>query len=327
MNSFPDTELARVTEATARRVMPLSGRNNKDGADQLAVDAMRAGLEELPWHFRVVLGEGGKDQAPMLYSGEHLGLQKHNLESPVIDLVVDPLECTTNFARGLPDSMSVLLAIEQDHVQLLPGTYMQQMLLPPSAAHLLQDKIDLDTPVAQVLEYTAQALHLRVADLVVVVQNRPRHKELIAQIRALGAGVSLIESGSISAGYELIAGRSQRTHLLWGIFGAPEALILAFMARQAGCGFMARMAPHDDVSARETRELNLEGRILHARDLVHGAGVLVMSGIHGSSWLRGVEALSWSRKHQFRVHSLFWKQERPVLLVHIDGDLVDIQTL
>ncbi|MCB1308101.1 MAG: fructose-bisphosphatase class II [Leptospiraceae bacterium] len=319
-------DLATVTERTARALMPYSGKGDKKFADHIAVETMRAALNDLDYRFHVVLGEGAKDDAPMLYTGEMLGARAGDESVPIIDLVVDPLECTTNFARGLPDSMSVLLAVPDGELQLVPGSYMQQLLVPQAVAHLLGKEITLDTPVVDVLSMVADGLGLSIDDLCVVVQDRPRHAGLIAELRAHGAGVSLIESGSISAAYEVISGPSRRLQMLWGIFGAPEALIIAFMANHAGCGFLGRMAPHDVESETETRDLGLEGRVLHGRELVRSGGVLVMSGIHGSSWLPGVECRRQHGRNDYNVHTLFWSDAGLEILEHHNGELVRSHT-
>lgn len=314
-------DLAGVTEQAARAVMPYSGKGDKDTADQMAVEAMRAALNQLDNRFHIVLGEGGKDDAPMLFSGELLGRRKDDPGGESYDLIVDPLECTTNFAKGLPDSMSVLLAAPAGTVQAVPGTYMEQLLVPPEAAHLLDGHIDLDTPVAEALPRIAQAMGNEVFEMCVVVQDRPRHKELIAAIRATGAGVSLIDSGSISSAFRVILGRSRRTHMLWGTFGAPEGVVLAFMAREAGSGFLGRIKPHDDATVAETRELGLENKTLREKDLVRSGGVIVLSGIHSSSLLRGVELVTRNGRHVHRVYTVLWTGDRQQLLVHEDGEL------
>ncbi|MEQ9364695.1 MAG: fructose-bisphosphatase class II [Leptospirales bacterium] len=315
-------ELAGVTERAARAVMPYSGKGDKDSADELAVEAMRDALNQLDRRFHVVLGEGGKDDAPMLYSGEVLGRRKEQgPDSESYDLIVDPLECTTNFARGLPDSMSVLLAAPAGSVQAVPGTYMEQLLVPGEAAHLLDGDIGLDTPVAEALPRIAKAMGNEVSEMCVVVQDRPRHKDLIAAIRATGAGVSLIDSGSISSAFRVILGRSRRTHMLWGTFGAPEGVVLAFMAREAGSGFLGRVRPHDEATTAETRELGLENKTLRETDLVRSGGVIVLSGIHSSSLLRGVELVSRGGRRVHRVYTVLWTGDRQKLLVHEDGEL------
>lgn len=325
-------DLASVTERAARAVMPYSGKGDKNTADQMAVEAMRDSLRELDYRFRVVLGEGGKDDAPMLFSGELLGKdyasgstsESGDPAEPQYDLIVDPLECTTNFACGLPDSMSVLLAAPAGTVQAVPGTYMEQLLVPREAADLVAPggEINLDTPVAEALEKIAAAQNLAVSEMCVVVQDRPRHKELIAEIRAAGAGVSLIDSGSISSAFRVILGRSRRTHMLWGTFGAPEGVVLAFMARQAGCGFLGRIKAHDEATRAETEELGLSGKTMHATELVRSGGLILLSGIHSSSLLRGVELVERGERHIHRVYTVLWSGDRQKLLVHEDGELI-----
>ncbi len=311
-------DLASVTEATARAVMPLSGKGDKHTADHLAVERMRQRLNELAYHFHVVLGEGGKDEAPMLFSGERLGLFAGDAAREQFDLIVDPLECTTNFACGLPDAMSVALAAPAGSIQSVPGSYMHQLLLPPRAAGLLDEGIDLDTPADELLARTAEALGLLVSDLCVVIQDRPRHKELIDAVRAQGAGVALIESGSISAAVEVLRGVG-RLHLLLGVFGAPEGVAIAFMARETGAGFLGRMAPHNEESAEETRALGLEGKQLRETELVRADGVIAMSGIHGSAILPGVELLRASGKLSMRVHTMVWTPRQIWRVEHVDG--------
>ncbi|MBX7057092.1 MAG: fructose-bisphosphatase class II [Leptospirales bacterium] len=315
-------ELAGVTEAAARAVMPLSGKGDKHSADRIAVECMRHRLNELDRNFHIVLGEGEKDEAPMLFAGERLGRRAQAGASDQIDLIVDPLECTTNFARGLPDSMSVVLASSAGSIQATPGTYMQQLLVPPAAAALLDGALDLDAPPQLVLQQVADALGLKPTDLCVAVQDRPRHEPLIAALRAAGGGVSLIESGSISAAVEILRG-SGRLHMLYGVFGAPEGVVIAFLARETGAGFLGRMAPHNESAAAECRALGLEGRQLHERDLVRADGVIAMSGIHGSAVLPGVAIHRREGGLSHDVHTLVWTPGQVLRLLHRDGRSVD----
>jgi len=312
--------LAASTEFTARSVMPCSGRDDKHLADHIAVEAMRKSLDELDLNLHILLGEGEKDDAPMLYSGECLGKRK-NTDGPRLDLVVDPLECTTNFARGLPDSMSVILAAPSGNIQEVPGTYMEQILVPPDASDLLGKEITLDKKPAEILPAVAKSVGISVTDITVVVQDRPRHKDLIAQIRATGAGVGLIESGSISAGHEIINENQTRWTMLWGTFGAPEGLIIAFMARASGYGFLGRVAPHNDTSRKAAEDLGISGRSLREREWIRSDSVLVLSGIHSSTWMPGVRSLPDGRK---KVTTFVWTEGRREVLEHVNGDPVSI---
>ena len=319
MNLFETgIKLASATERTARAVIPMSGKDDKHGADHLAVEELRQALNELDLNMKVVIGEGEKDDAPMLYAGETLGQKIDTPDEPQLDLIVDPLECTTNFARGLPDSMSVLAAAPAGAFQEVPGTYMEQLLLPPGVLEKYPD-LDLDTPVGVTLERVSEVLGRPVRDITIIVQDRPRHQKLVADIRAAGAGVALIESGSISAALEIMNLRARRLVMLWGIFGAPEGLVIALMARQFGYGFLARIKPHNEESTRQTAEMGLTNRTLKAEEWIRSPGVLVLSGIHSSPTLRGVEYVDGA--DSLRVYSLVWAPDKRYLTVHRDGVL------
>ncbi|MEQ8349899.1 MAG: fructose-bisphosphatase class II [Leptospiraceae bacterium] len=273
-------ELAGVTDAVARAVIELSGKNEKNRADHICVEAMREGLNSLPYNMTVVIGEGEKDEAPMLFSGEELGAG-----GEALDLIVDPLECTTNFARGLPDSMTVILAAEKGSVIHVPGTYMEQILL-PIQADPGPEIFDMDRK--EILKRVSTSLDVPLSSLTVIVQDRPRHEKLIDEIRSAGACVALIESGSISAACDIFARPQNRYHMLWGSFGAPEGLVLGFLSRANGYRFYGRIDPHNEKTEAEARELGVLGKVLRGDQWIAGSGVLVMTGLHDSTWLRGV---------------------------------------
>lgn len=315
--------LAGATEAAARAVQPYSGKMEKNKADAAAVEAMRGALNAMDLKLHVLLGEGEKDKAPMLYSGERLGLQAEAPGTPGLDLVVDPLECTTNFARGLPDSLTVLLAAPEGTIQRVPGTYMEQLLVPPAAAELLDEEVNLETPVGNSIRAIAEAMKMKTDELTVVVQDRPRHKYLLEEIREVGAGVALIDSGSLSASFEIMFRPNGRLHVLWGTFGAPEGVVLAFMARAAGCGFLGRVMPHNARAEREAKELQLEGRTLRHDEFVQGDGVLVMSGVHSSTWLRGVETLRAGGTVSHQVQTVVVGLDGMELCLHRDGEFTE----
>lgn len=316
-------ELSGATDLAARRVMRWSGKGRKNEADHEAVSAVREYIDRLNHSFIVLIGEGEKDQAPQLYAGERLG---RKAGEPEIDLVVDPLECTTNFARGLHDSMSVVMAAPRGRIPEIPGTYMTQLLVPPSpAADYLNslpasDVIDMKTK--DLLKVTAEKNGVSPADFVVVVQDRPRHTELIESIRSMGAGVALIESGSISAGTEILLRRGGRWSMMMGTYGAPEGLVLAFMARTSGGFFAGRIAPHDPLFARRTRELGLEDKAMNASEWCPSDGCLVLTGVHSSTFLHGVE-----NSGGMRTESLLWSPEGLHFLNHTDGALVSSQQI
>ncbi len=313
--------LAEATEATARAVMSLSGKGDKHGADHIAVETMRSVLDRLMLDVQIHIGEGEKDNAPMLFTGERLGQKQGEVEP--LDLVVDPLECTTNFAHGLPDSLSAILATPANVATHVPGTYMEQMLLPPGAAHLMSDQISFDSSVAANLDVISQATGIPVKDLTVVVQDRPRHASLISRLRECGAGISLITSGSISAAAEMILKPNGRINMLWGTFGAPEGLILAAMANLSGYGFMGRMAPHNELMKQRCHSMELMGKSLVASQWIGKSEVILFSGIHSSTWLPGVERHIIQNREVYTVRTLLWREGDIRLLTHIDGKLVD----
>lgn len=309
-------DIASVTEKVARAIMPLSGKRKKDEADHIAVETMRAELDRLPYRFRVLIGEGEKDQAPMLYYGEELGQGQSKEE--VIDLIVDPLECTTNFAKGLPDSTVVIAAVPYDSAKRVPGSYMEQLLV---RREVPLDNLHFTTK--ELLQKTAQTMNCKVEDLTVVVQDRSRHVELMEEIRKEGAGIAMIDSGSISAAVDVVLERDRRAHLLYGTFGAPEGLIMALLAKTSNYQFLGRMMPHNDRSFTETEELGLSGKTLHDYEWIEGPGVLAISGVHSSSWLPGVR-----RQKQMHVTTaIFSVPDHYSMLTHADGKLVSEEEL
>lgn len=316
-------QLANVTEAVARATMIYSGKGDKTAADKVAVETMRALLDSCDLNIRIHLGEGEKDNAPMLYSGERLGLQKDRGEDDLLDLVVDPLECTTNFSRGLPDSLVVMLAAPGGFIRPVPGTYMEQMLVPEQVAHRLDDDLDLDTPIDQMLQIVAESLGRSVSDITVVVQDRQRHDTLITEIRKAGAGISLIESGSISAAAEVILRNNGRIHMVRGIFGAPEGLIIAAMANLSGAGFLGRVHPHNDHALELTRKYGLEGVTLKAEELVGAQDVLLISGIHTATWLPGVERRFRNGESIMKVKTLMWNHRSVRIITHENGEMLN----
>jgi fructose-1,6-bisphosphatase II len=251
--------LRNVTEETSRLVFPLFGKNDKDKADHLAVEAMRSGLRALPFGTRVILGEGEKDEAPMLYEGERLGGGE-----AVLDLVVDPLECTTNFAKGLPNSLCVIAYAETNQLISVPGTYMEQWIAGPR----FQGGFEPHEPLSKNIEKLADSLNKTHSELLVVVQDRPRHEKLIQGLRDLGVGVSLIDSGSVTAALDICLDRGHYDAMI-GTFGAPEGLIASIIARCTGSEMKGILRPHKEIyKERWTGSGYADGQVLDKKEFV-----------------------------------------------------------
>lgn len=277
----------QVTDKVAREVMAYSGKNDKHEADRVAVEVMRQALNDMPYRIEVLIGEGEKDEAPMLFTGEKLGMPVESNE--LFSAVVDPLECTTNFARGLPDSTCVMMLARKGTVVPVPGTYMEQVLLPKEMMNI--DQVHLDMKPTELLSLVAESLECRVEDITVVVQDRPRHQELIEGIRSVGSSVALIESGSISAAAEIIRRKEGRYTMMWGTFGAPEGLVISFMAKASGFHFRGRIEPHNEKTEIEAEKYDILGKTLTQDEWVKEDAILLISGIHSSVWLNGVRRI------------------------------------
>src|SRR5215211_7634399 len=231
-------ELVRVTEAAALAAARVVGMGDKEGADQAAVDAMRHVLHTVHMDGIVVIGEGEKDEAPMLYNGEQIG----DGSLPHVDIAVDPLEGTRLTALGMPSALAVI-ALSPRGTMFNPGpvVYMEKMAGGPDIADLL----DLDRPLGETLQVIAERRRVDMGDLMVVVLDRPRHQEGIDEIRRAGARVRLITDGDVSAALLAASDRSPVT-LLWGIGGTPEGVISAAAIKCIGGGLVGRLWPRDD---------------------------------------------------------------------------------
>jgi len=231
-------ELVRVTEAAALAAATMIGRGDKIAADQAAVDAMHIILKTVRMDGVVVIGEGEKDEAPMLHNGEHIG----DGSEPQVDIAVDPLEGTTLTAKGLPSALSVI-ALSPRGTMFDPGPcfYMEKMAGGPELVGVL----DLDKGLTENLGNTAEAKKKDVGDVVVMVLDRPRHHAGIEEIQAAGGRVRLITDGDVSAAM-LAATENAPVDLLWGIGGTPEGVIAAAALKCLGGGMIARLWPRDD---------------------------------------------------------------------------------
>ncbi|WP_354698357.1 Fructose-1,6-bisphosphatase class 2 [Paraconexibacter sp. AEG42_29] len=231
-------ELVRTTEAAALAAARLIGMGDKIAADQAAVDAMRIVLDTVQMDGLVVIGEGEKDEAPMLYNGEQIG----DGSEPSVDIAVDPLEGTTLTAKGMPSALSVI-AMSPRGTMFDPGpcVYMSKL----AGGGDIADLLDLDRPMADTLALVADRRDVDIRDLTVVVLDRPRHEDGIKAIRDAGARVRLIADGDVSAALLAASPRSP-VDLLWGVGGTPEGVISAAALKSMGGGLVTRLYPRDD---------------------------------------------------------------------------------
>jgi fructose-1,6-bisphosphatase II len=275
-------ELARVTEAAALMSARWMGRGNKEAADQAAVDAMRRVLDTIEMEGEVVIGEGEKDEAPMLYYGERVGRATH----PRVDIAVDPVDGTRLLALGMPNSICVLAIAERgamykwEHI-----SYMEKIAVGPDA----KGTIDLDSSVADNLRRVAEAKKRNVDDLTIVVLDRPRHEQLIRDIREAGARLRLIPDGDV-AGALMAAMHGTGIDVLMGTGGSPEAVIAACALKCVGGDMQCRLWPRneDERTIAETNHIDLT-RIFGIDDLVGGDDVFfAATGITDGELLDGV---------------------------------------
>ena len=253
---------------------------DKHNADKIAVETMRYELSQLNFRSRVIIGEGEKDDAPMLYEDEILG----NGEIQ-IDIAVDPLECTTNFAKGLPNSLTVLAFTEKDELHRVPGTYMEQWIASPQMKYPFVPEEGVESN----LEKLADSLNKKVSELLIVVQDRPRHKELIERIRKIGSGVSLIESGSLTCILDICLQKGNYDALI-GTYGAPEGLIGAVVAKATSSEFKGIIRAHEEKHRDKWISSGRgEEEVLDKDDLITGNMFgFIATGISGNSVLNGL---------------------------------------
>jgi fructose-1,6-bisphosphatase II len=275
-------ELVRVTEAAAMAAGRWVGRGDKNAADQAAVDGMRTMLDIVNMQGTVVIGEGEKDEAPMLYNGEAIG----NGEGPEVDVAVDPLEGTRLTANGAPNAIAVI-ALSDKGTMFFPGAavYMDKIVVGPAAAGV----IDIDAPPAENVRRTAEAKGMRAEDVTVVVLDRDRHADLLAELRDVGARVQLITDGDVAP--SIAAARQGRgVDLLMGIGGTPEGVISAAAVKCLGGAMQGRLWPRDDEERQKLVDAGFDvDRVLTTDDLVAGDDVFVAAtGVTSGALLRGV---------------------------------------
>ncbi len=276
-------DLARVTETAAMAAARWQGRGDKEAADQAAVDGMRAILPSLDMDGVVVIGEGEKDEAPMLYNGEAVG----NGSGPAVDVAVDPVDGTTLTAQGMPGALAVIAVAERGSMYP-PGSvvYMDKIAVGPRAA----GKIDLDAPVEHNLRAVAKAREKDLNDLTAIILDRPRNQKYIDAVRQVGGRIRLIKDGDISAAISA-ADEATGIDILLGIGGSPEAVLAAAALSCMGGEMQSRLWPRDEAERDYAREHGLDlDTVLTHRDLVRSNNVFfAATGVTTGELLRGVE--------------------------------------
>jgi fructose-1,6-bisphosphatase II len=276
-------ELVRTTEYAALACARWIGRGEKESADGAAVDAMRLMLDTVSMDGRVVIGEGEKDEAPMLYNGEHIG----DGTPPEVDIAVDPLEGTELCAKGLPNAIATI-ALSERGTMFDPGpcVYMLKMATSRRLGHLL----DLDRPLPETLRLMAKEKGVGVGDIVVIMLDRPRHDEAMAEIRSVGARIRLIPHGDVSAALAAVTEGSS-VDLLYGIGGTPEGVLAAAAIQCTGGQIVGRLWPRDKTERTAALEAGYDlDEVLDTNRLVSGENVFfAATGVTDGEMLDGVQ--------------------------------------
>ena len=274
-------EVARVTEAAALAASRLMGRGDEKAADQAAVNAMRQTLGSLAIEGTVVIGEGERDEAPMLYIGERVGAG-----GPKLDIALDPLEGTTITAKGMQNALTVIAMAQEDGFLNAPDTYMDKIAV---GGGLPDDVVDLDAEPAENLKSLAAAKDVAVADLVVCVLDRPRHAELIGKIREAGARIMLIGDGDVS-GVMATSRPESGVDMYWGVGGAPEGVLAAAALRCIGGQFQGRLVFRNQEERERGARWGITDfdRKYKLNDLASGDVMFAATGVTDGSMLRGV---------------------------------------
>jgi fructose-1,6-bisphosphatase II len=289
-------DFVKVTEAAALAASRWMGRGECDIADGAAVEKMRETLNEMPIDGRIVIGEGERDEAPMLYIGEELGAGGF-----AVDIAVDPVEGTNLVANGLPNSIAVMALSERGGLLHAPDSYMQKLAVGPKAAPY----VHIDAPVGENLEAVANALERAINDITVVILDRPRHADLIRAVREAGARIKLISDGDVDASIAT-AVEGTGIHVAMGIGGAPEGVLAAAALKCLGGGFMGRLKPRSEAEAERARAMGFGDidRVLTIDDLARGESIVfVATGITDGDLVRGVRFMgNQAKTHSILIH-------------------------
>jgi fructose-1,6-bisphosphatase II len=310
-------EFLRVVEQAAIASARTMGLGDRHKADDVAVEAMRRVMDTVPMNGTIVIGEGERDEAPMLYIGEKVGAAQHDgREYPAVDIAVDPLEGTNLCATGSPNAITVLAASEHGGLLHAPDLYMEKIIVGPSC----KGAVDLDAPVIDNLRAIARRLNRDVEDLVVIVLDRPRHEKLINDIRATGARIRLITDGDLSAGISAaVVGAG--VHAVMGTGGAPEGVLSAAALRCLNGQILARLVVSKPEHQERLAKMGIKDpkRIYDTEDLAPGKRIIfACTGVTEGNLLKGVRFFGEGTRTQSLVMTLENRQVRFIDTVHLE---------
>jgi fructose-1,6-bisphosphatase class II len=279
-------EFVRVTEMAAIASARLMGRGDEKAADQAAVDAMRSMLDTIDCKGTVVIGEGERDEAPMLYIGEKVG----SGEGPELEIALDPLEGTTICAKGGHNAISVMAIAEKGNLLNAPDTYMQKIACGPEAKGL----INIEDSATENLKKIAEAKKCRVQDLTAVILDRPRHEDLINEVRDAGCRIQLIGDGDVSAAIATCLPDSG-VDVLFGTGGAPEGVIAAAALRCIGGDFQGKLKPRnqEEIDRAKTMGIDDINKVFSIEELASGNVMFCATGVTTGNFLDGVKFKPW----------------------------------
>jgi fructose-1,6-bisphosphatase class II len=327
-------DFLRVTEAAAIESARTMGQGDRKYSDHVAVEAMREAMDTVPMRGRIVIGEGERDDAPMLYINEEVGggrfAEEERVNFPEVDIAVDPLEGTNLCALGANNAIAVLAAAERGGLLNAPDIYMDKIVVGPSC----RGAIDIDAPVKENLKVIARSLSRDVEDLTIIALDRSRHRKLVEEIRAAGARIRLISDGDLSAGISAaVAGTN--IHALMGIGGAPEGVITAAAMKCLNGEILAKLVfdpeklgvdkskvpPADEVKRRlESMGITDPNKVYDTNDLAPGKKVIfAATGVTDGALLRGVRFFGSGKRTHSVVMTTESKNIRFVDTVHVEG--------
>lgn len=311
-------EFLRVVERAAIDSARTMGQGDGHKSDKVAVEAMRSQMDSVSMDGTIVIGEGERDKAPMLFIGEKVGAAVHDKSRkyPEVDIAVDPLEGTNLCSSGQPNAIVVLAASNRGGLLHAPDLYMEKIIVGPSCKGL----VELDAPVAHNLKIIAKCLDRRVEDLVIIVMDRPRHEKLISEIRAVGARIQLISDGDLSAGISS-AVSGTNVHAVMGIGGAPEGVLTAAALRCLNGQILGRLVVQKPEQVERLEQMGIRDprRIYDTADLAPGSNIIfACTGVTTGSLLRGVRFFGDGIRTHSLVLTMQNRQVRFVDTVHLD---------